>query len=150
MARVKIPIVVIDANGNAVPGASVHVKLRSSGATAIAYQNETGGTTVPNPLSTDSMGRLTSWVDRGAYRAEITGSTIDPYVEAFEAAPASDDSIDEAWLADIARRIDLAFTATPGYTPQHSFNPEATTLTEVARLLATLIDAMKDAGLIQP
>jgi hypothetical protein len=111
MARVKIPITVIDANGNAVAGASVHVKHRQGGATAIAYQNETGPTTVTNPLLTDAYGRLSSWVERGTYVADITGTGISPYSEPFDAAPAGDRSIDTLWLP--ASTIETTLPPTP-------------------------------------
>jgi hypothetical protein len=40
------------------------------------------------------------------------------------------------------------WSVTAGYTADKSFNPESTTLTEVARALGTLVDAMKTYGLL--
>jgi hypothetical protein len=98
MARVRVPITVIDLAGNAVNGAAVHVKLRSSGASATVYQNETGPTTVTNPLSTDSAGRVSGWVERGAYKADVSGTGISSYTQEFEAAPAENRTVDSLWL----------------------------------------------------
>jgi hypothetical protein len=148
MSRVKIPITVIDTAGNAVAGASVEVEHRPGGATAIIYQAETGGTTVANPTLTDAFGRVSTWVERGAYVANVTGTGISPNTEPFDAAPAGDDTIDEAWLADAVRRVEQAYTVSG--TVDRAINAEATTLTEVARVLATLIADLKTAGLIQP
>lgn len=98
MARVKIPIAVIDPNGTAVQGASVSVKKRSDGSNAVLYQAETGPTTVNNPTATDAVGRVQAWVDRGSYNATISGTGIATYTQAFEAGPASDRSVDSFWL----------------------------------------------------
>lgn len=40
------------------------------------------------------------------------------------------------------------WSVTPGYTEDKALNPEATSLTKVARVLGTLIDALKAAGVI--
>lgn len=42
------------------------------------------------------------------------------------------------------------WTVTGGYAGDKTFNPESTTLTEVARVLGTLIDAFKSYGLLGP
>lgn len=42
------------------------------------------------------------------------------------------------------------WTVTAGYAPDKAFNPEATTLTEVARVLGTLIDYLKSSGMLGP
>jgi outer membrane murein-binding lipoprotein Lpp len=42
------------------------------------------------------------------------------------------------------------YTMTAGYTKDRAMNPVATTVTELATVLATLIDDMKTAGLIKP
>lgn len=39
---------------------------------------------------------------------------------------------------------------TAGYAQDRAFNPEATTLTEVARVLGTLIDYLKSTGSLGP
>lgn len=98
MARVKIPIAVIDPNGTAVQGASVAVKKRSDGSNAVLFQAETGPTTITNPTPTDAVGRVQAWVDRGSYNAIISGTGITTYTQAFEGAPAADRSVDSVWL----------------------------------------------------
>lgn len=100
MARTEIPIVVIDpATGNAVTSANVTVVNRATSANATIYAGETGSTTVANPRVTDSNGRLTGWVERGGYRLDITGSGLTAYSKSWDSAPATDASVDTAWLA---------------------------------------------------
>jgi collagen type I alpha len=47
-------------------------------------------------------------------------------------------------------QVAQTYAVTAGYTVDRAFNPEATSLTEVARLLGTLISDMKASGLIAP
>jgi microcystin-dependent protein len=54
-----------------------------------------------------------------------------------------------AWR-EVGGQVAQAYAVTSGYTVDRAFNPEATSLTEVARVLGRLIDDMKAAGLIQP
>lgn len=110
MSRVAIPIVVLDSTGAPKAGASVTAKKRSDGTNATVYQNETGGTTVANPMSTDSIGRVAGWLDRGAYNLVVTGSGITGFTEPFDAAPAGDATLDSAWPA--AGSIDATAIAT--------------------------------------
>ena len=42
------------------------------------------------------------------------------------------------------------YTVTVGYTKDRTINPASTTLNEVAAVLATLIDDLKAAGIINP
>lgn len=98
MARVRVPIAVIDPAGNAVAGASVTVNKRSTGIAATLYVAETGPTTTANPTATDAYGRVTAWVDRGAYNAVISGTGITTYTQPFEAGAAADQAIDDLWL----------------------------------------------------
>jgi microcystin-dependent protein len=86
------------ATGNALSGASVAVAVRSTAAAATIYAAETGGTTVANPRTTDAYGRLTGWVERGAYTLTISGSTLTTYVKNWDSAPAADSSIDALWI----------------------------------------------------
>jgi hypothetical protein len=46
-------------------------------------------------------------------------------------------------------QIPSAYAVTAGYTADRTFNPEASSLTEIARTLGTLIDDMKSSGLIK-
>lgn len=97
-SRVSIPLVVLDATGAPKSGASVTVKKRSDNTNATIYTTEGGGTTTANPMSTDAVGRLAGWVDRGAYNLIVTGSGITGFTEAFDAAPASDGAVIGPWV----------------------------------------------------
>lgn len=98
MSRVAIPITVIDPDGAAVSGASVEIRRRSDNALATIYQAETGSTTLANPVATNSSGRASGWLERGAYKATISGSGITTYTENIDAAPGADSGIDTPWL----------------------------------------------------
>jgi hypothetical protein len=50
----------------------------------------------------------------------------------------------------VVSAITQAYSITAGYTKDRAMNPQAMTLGEVATVLATLIDDMKAAGLINP
>lgn len=97
MARAPLSITIVDTAGNAVSGASITVKKRSDGTNATLYAAETGGTTTPNPTTTNAQGRPTAWADRGAYALTITGTGITTYTENWDAAPAADSSVDTLW-----------------------------------------------------
>ena len=100
MARAEIPLTIIDpATGNAIVGASVAVKLRATGVSAVVYAAETGATTVANPRTSDANGRVSGWVDRGAYQFDISGTGLTSYTEFWDAATSSDGGLDTAWLA---------------------------------------------------
>ena len=99
MARTEIPFVVIDpATGNAVVGASVAVAARATGTASTVYAGETGATTTSNPRTTDANGRLTGWVERGAYTLTVSGGGLTTYVKNWDSAPAADSSIDALWI----------------------------------------------------
>jgi len=84
MARVEIPILVTLNTGLPAVGASAQVNVRNSTPDTV-YAAETGGTTVTNPLTTDSMGRVEGWVDEGSYDIVVSGSGITTYTQRFEA-----------------------------------------------------------------
>lgn len=99
MARVECPVVVISATtGLPISGASVAIKLRSTGANATWWTQETGGTSSTAAVTTDASGRVSAWVDRGAYNCVVTGTGITTYTEPWDASPASDAAIDAPWL----------------------------------------------------
>lgn len=85
MARVEINDVVQTTAGVAVPGASIQVNKRTGGAATI-YQAEVGASTLANPLTTDSAGRIEGWLLEGSYDLVISGSGITTYTQRFEAA----------------------------------------------------------------
>jgi hypothetical protein len=50
----------------------------------------------------------------------------------------------------VNNRIKTDYTVTPGYTKDRAFDPETATVQEVARVLGSLVDDLKTAGLIKP
>lgn len=90
MSRIQVPITVIDAEGNAVAGATVTLTRRTDGAAAVVYLTETTPTAeATNVVTTDSLGRVNAWVEAGAYLAAISGTGIGSYGQAFDAASAT-------------------------------------------------------------
>jgi hypothetical protein len=93
MARHELLVTVdkiVSGNLQPVAGASVLVKLRSTGSPVTVYFNETGGTTVSNPLVTDANGRANGWVDEGSLLLTISGSGITSYNQPYEAVKADE------------------------------------------------------------
>lgn len=96
MARVEIGEVVDKAQpvlgpaGNVtarVVGAGLSVQVNVRGAAAgTVYQAATGAATFPNPLTSDSNGRVEGWLEEGSYDLVVSGSGITPYTQQFEAA----------------------------------------------------------------
>lgn len=101
--RVELPIVVLNDKEpyNPVSGAPCVIFKRGTASEATVF-TDSGATnnTATQPLSTDSAGRLSGWVARGAYDIQITIPGRTPYVEPFDASPAKDGDIDTAWLAE--------------------------------------------------
>lgn len=98
--RVELPIVVLGPDGRPAAGATVQVRLRADASDATIYQAAVGGAVYANPLVSDAQGRVTGWVERGAYDCTVDTDGLDPYVESFDATPAGDGGIDEDWLGD--------------------------------------------------
>jgi hypothetical protein len=91
MARVELLATVdkiVSSNLQPATGASVLVKLRSTGNPVTVYAAETGGTTVSNPLVTDANGRVNGWVDEASLVLAVSGSGITSYNQPYEAARA--------------------------------------------------------------
>lgn len=86
--RSEIPLVILDAGGNAVPTASVAIYTRNTTNLAPIYQAPTGILTFGNPLSPDASGNVTGWLDRGAYQAVVSGGGLTTYTEYFDINPA--------------------------------------------------------------
>lgn len=86
MARVEISEVVLRPDSQKrlrpVAGASVQVNLRGGGA-ANVYAAAAGGAPVPNPLTTDSEGRIEGWVEEGSYDLVVSAGGAS-YTQAFE------------------------------------------------------------------
>lgn len=108
MARAPftLTVTVPDAAGDLVPvvGASVVIRRRSDSALATTYTAETGGTGSTNALASDSAGRVSAWLERGAYRATVSGGSpaVTSYDVPFDSAPAGDGTVDAGWLAATA------------------------------------------------
>lgn len=98
--RTRNPITVLGPDGKPLAGASVHTTLRSTGADASVYSKETGAEPGTNPVTTDSKGRCVQWLDRGAYNSTVTAEGMEPYVEAWDSAPAGDGAVDTTWVGD--------------------------------------------------
>lgn len=90
MPRVQITEIVAGRNGAGyllgVDGASVQVNVRG-GSAATVYAGATGGTTLPNPLTSDN-GRIDGWLDEGSYDLIPTVSGVVGDTIAFEARAA--------------------------------------------------------------
>lgn len=117
MARVAVPITVVDLAGNAVQGASVTIRKRSDNSLATLYVAETGGTTTGNPVATNTQGRTNVWVDRNAYAATITGTGITTYTENLDLAAAKDSGIDLPWLGSVTPGLTVNTLATRPAAP---------------------------------
>lgn len=98
MARAKIPLVALGPTGSLLSGAAVTVTRRSDGATPVVYADELTPAVLPQPLTTDTRGRVPGWLDRGGYHAVFTYPSLSAWTEDFECAPASDGTVDNAWL----------------------------------------------------
>lgn len=99
MARAPINIVVLNPAGEPVNGASVSVTKRPSGSVTL-YTSETGSTTTGNPATTNSSGRISAWVERGAYTLAVSGTGFSSYSLPWNAVPGNDASVDNIWLPD--------------------------------------------------
>jgi hypothetical protein len=90
MARGEIPLAVTrtvaTVSGASAPiaiaGASVNINTRAAAPTpATIYADETGSTTLANPLITTADGRIDGWLDEGSYNLTISGSGITTYTQ---------------------------------------------------------------------
>lgn len=109
MARIEVPIVVVDLQGNAVSGAAVRIKNRVTGQDRTLYTTEAGGTTASNPITTNSAGRAEAWVEEGKHMAVITGTGITPYVEYFDGVAGVNPSFSNLSLPSSPRHGEEAF-----------------------------------------
>jgi hypothetical protein len=91
MARSPFTMTVIDNAGNARAGANVTIRRRSDSALATVYAAETGTGPLANPLATDTLGRIAAWLDRGGYRADVSGTGITAYSVPFDSNPPDTD-----------------------------------------------------------
>lgn len=113
MARHQIIYDIGDAAGNAVPGATIHVK-KIDGTDATVYSGATGATVQTGSpyLTADSAGVCRGYVDRGVYVFQFGGGVSRPD-ERYEAATAGDGELDAAWAS--ARPLPLVGTLYDAY-----------------------------------
>ena len=100
MARVHVPITVLDNDGVPVSGASVTIRKRADNSLVNVYSSEAGGTPVANPAATDAKGRVDRWIERDAVKMTVTATGLDTYDEYWDAFPAGDATLDGALLAN--------------------------------------------------
>lgn len=65
-----------DAAGNAIPSASIEVRLESTGALVALYSDRAGATPKGNPFSADSDGYFFFHAAGGAYRVKATSGDL--------------------------------------------------------------------------
>lgn len=109
--RTEIPIVVLNVDSPYNPIATAPVVVysrnadgtRGSATTVYTSANPSNNATVANPgLTTDAAGRITGWLNRGAYEVVISVPGHPDYSEFLDSTPADDGSIDTDWIADSA------------------------------------------------
>ena len=88
---------------------------------------------------------LELWV----WSSAATPLLIDPAMNYLSAAQV-DQAGPQGPPGGAANQVASAYSIVQGYTADRSFSPALTSLGEVANVLATLIDDMKNAGLIRP
>lgn len=88
MPRVQIGKTVIDTAGNVQAGVDVYVYDIDTVSEATVYQDDSSGTTLSQPLSTDSNGIVPGWVEEGAYDISVGGVTTE--LHAFSAESGGD------------------------------------------------------------
>lgn len=102
-ARVRIPITVLGPDGRPLPGATGVVRRREDGNPVAVYAAETGGTTLgPTQIVTNDQGIMAGWTERDALEATVSppgGVDLDPYIVAWEALPAGDETSETDWHA---------------------------------------------------
>lgn len=99
MARVPVLVIVEDtATGLPIASATATIKNRATGSNVTLYNAESGGSTVTNPLTTNSAGRAFAWADRAALRIDYAGTGVTPWTEYRDIGPSSDRGIDSTLL----------------------------------------------------
>lgn len=116
-SRSPLFIEVKDDAGFVVAGAAVTILNRATALAATVYLGETGTGTASNPMTTDANGRVSGWVDRGDYLAQVEATGIVPYTIPIDAAPAGDRNIDLAWAPKSISPTYVVTTGGTGTTP---------------------------------
>ena len=82
MPRIPVFIYTADpATGNALPSVTCTVKNRITDANVSLFSAETGGSSVTNPLTSDSLGRAFAWTERVPLKIDYSGAGITAYTE---------------------------------------------------------------------
>lgn len=112
----------------------MYVKVRSTETLATVYANS--GTTeeaITQPLTSDSLGRITGWLPRGAYKVEITIPGKTPYTEYLDVQPGEAGSVDAGAIAKEAVTLEKiassASNAAAGTPSLRSLGTTSTTAT---------------------
>jgi hypothetical protein len=121
MARVEIPFVIQNTTGDAINGAQVTIRKRSDNSLATLYVAETGGSTLGNPVSTTTAGRVDGWVDEDAYNLAVTGPGLTPYTQAWNAVatPGGTFTIGADTITSTELRDDASVDANRAVTTNH-------------------------------
>jgi collagen type I alpha len=151
--------------GNAASGTTAGAvaigKNTSTGSNAIAIGNSasataSGGVAIGNAATANAAGAIAIGANASASTNELVlgGATNIVLIRGNISFPGSGTKIGVAASQPIAfwNATPVAqpagWSVTAGYTATKTFNPESTTLTEVARVLGTLIDTLKTVGLV--
>lgn len=100
--RAEIPIVVLSESTpiSYVAGATVYIKIRSTETAAKVFVNSGASEAeITQPLSSDSLGRITGWLERGAYKCEITIPGKSAYTEYLDIVPGVNGSVTSEFIA---------------------------------------------------
>lgn len=82
MPRIPVFIYTADpATGNALPSVTCTVKNRITNTNVSLFSAETGGSSVTNPLTSDSLGRAFAWTERVPLKIDYSGTGITAYTE---------------------------------------------------------------------
>lgn len=82
MPRIPVFIYTADpATGNALPSVTCTVKNRITDTNVSLFSAETGGSSVTNPLTSDSLGRAFAWTERVPLKIDYSGAGITAYTE---------------------------------------------------------------------
>ncbi len=84
LARTEIPFIVQTQSGGVVQGASVQINYRVGGGAASVFAAETGGSTLPNPVTTGLSGRVDGWLEEGQYTLVVSGPGITTYSQPWD------------------------------------------------------------------
>ncbi len=131
-----------------------HITASGDGAWAIGF-----GDTGPITASADNSFQLGTGINDEEYSIKVGAKGIGIWIRGLDGAfgvqnngqiwTDSGDVVVRSNAHDVSVDLNQNYTVTGGYTPDRAFDPTSTTLTEVAHILATLIDDHIAAGQAQ-